>query len=412
MNGSRYLEAADHIGARLCRDAIWAGERCNWLGDAMEFAEGRWQVIHRSFGPDLYGGTSGIALFLARLYSFTGDKIFRKAAEGAAACTLSQMPLLDPALSFGFYSGATGIAYALGELAKLLDRDDMEQHSAALLKKLPREKPAVQTWDIISGSAGMIPVLLKLHGASGGDFLLDLALQHGEMLLEGAHRNGDGWSWTTMPGPKDLTGFSHGTAGIGWALLELHAASREPRFLEAGLSALRYERRWYDTAQENWPDFRSDPQPGVQQICAVAWCHGAPGIGLSRIRAHQLLQEKECLTEATVAVRTTSRSLNAALHNGGQGSNCSLCHGNMGNAELLLLAGDLLEDSDSLKLVSQLADQSIQQYQAGHNPWPCGVLNGGENPSLMLGLAGIGYFFLRLHDRKKVPSVMIVGPES
>jgi lantibiotic biosynthesis protein len=408
MNEARFLEAADRIGARLCRDAIWAGGRCNWLGDAMEFAEGRWQVVHRSFGPDLYGGTSGIALFLARLYSFTGDAIFRKAAEGAAACALSQMPLFDPALSFGFYSGATGIAYALGELATLFDRDDLAQHSAALLKKLPREKPAIQTWDIISGSAGMIPVLLKLHAASGGDFLLDLALQHGEMLLEGAHRNGDGWSWTTMPGPKDLTGFSHGTAGIGWALLELHGASREPRFLEAGLSALRYERRWYDAAQENWPDFRSDPQPGMQPICAVAWCHGAPGIGLSRIRAHQLLQEKECLTEATVAVRTTASSLSAALQSG-QG-NCCLCHGNMGNAELLLLAGDTLGHSDNLKLASQLADQAIQQYQAGHNPWPCGVLNGGENPGLMLGLAGIGYFFLRIFNREKTPSVMIVGP--
>jgi hypothetical protein len=28
----------------------------------------------------------------------------------------------------------------------------------------------------------------------------------------------------------------------------------------------------------------------------------------------------------------------------------------------------------------------------------------------MLGLAGIGYFYLRLHDRKKVPSVLMVGP--
>ena len=65
------------------------------------------------------------------------------------------------------------------------------------------------------------------------DFLLDLALQHGEMLLQGANRNGDGWSWKTMPAARDLTGFSHGTAGIAWALLELYAASREQRFLDA-----------------------------------------------------------------------------------------------------------------------------------------------------------------------------------
>lgn len=410
MSEAKFLKAADSIGARLCRDAIWAGSRCNWLGDAMEFAEGRWQVVHRSFGPDLYGGTSGIALFLARLYSSTGENVFRKTAEGAAACALSQMHLFDPATSFGFYSGVTGIAYALGELANVLDRDDLAQQSLRLLEKLPRERVAVQSWDIISGSAGIIPVLLKLHAASRREFLLDLAMQHGEMLLESAHRNGDGWSWNTMPGPRNLTGFSHGTAGIGWALLELHGATREPRFLEAGLSALRYERRWYDAAQENWPDFRSEAQPGMQQICAVAWCHGAPGIGLSRIRAHKLLQDQECLAEAAAAVRTTARSLSASLQTG-QG-NCCLCHGNMGNAELLLAADGTLGNSEELKLVSQLAEQAIEQYQASRNPWPCGVLQGGENPGLMLGLAGIGYFFLRLHDQSNVPSIMMVGPAS
>ena len=140
----------------------------------------------------------------------------------------------------------------------------------------------------------------------------------------------------------------------------------------------------------------------------MAWCHGAPGIGLSRIRAHQILEDHECRAEAATAVRTTARSLGAYLQNG-QG-NCSLCHGNMGNAELLLSAGEVLGDSDSAKLVSHLADAGIQQYHAGRNPWPCGVLNGGENPGLMLGLAGIGHFYLRLFDRGRIPSVLMVGP--
>jgi len=407
MSETRFLETADAIGARVCRDAIWSGDRCNWLGDAMEFAESRWQVVHRSFGPDLYGGTAGIALFLARLYSVAPEKIFRKTAEGGVQCALSQLHQLDPATNFGFYSGLTGIAYALAEVATLLERDDLAQRSVQLLQSLPRQNVAMQSWDIVSGSAGIIPVLLKLHARFPQDFLLDLAAQHGEMLLQGANRSDESWSWPTIPGSKDLTGFSHGTAGIAWALLELHRELKEPRFLEAATAALRYERRWYDAAQENWPDFRSEGQPGTQ-VCAVAWCHGAPGIGLSRIRAHQILEDHECRAEAATAVRTTARSLGAYLQNG-QG-NCSLCHGNMGNAELLLSAGEVLGDSDSAKLVSHLADAGIQQYHAGRNPWPCGVLNGSENPGLMLGLAGIGHFYLRLFDRGRIPSVLMVGP--
>ena len=39
-----------------------------------------------------------------------------------------------------------------------------------------------------------------------------------------------------------------------------------------------------------------------------------------------------------------------------------------------------------------------------------GGLGGGETPGLMLGLAGIGYFYLRLFDPDGVPPVLIVLP--
>ncbi|HZE81095.1 MAG TPA: type 2 lanthipeptide synthetase LanM [Candidatus Polarisedimenticolia bacterium] len=408
MGETRFLETADAIGARLCRDALWSGGRCNWLGDAMEFAESRWQVIHRSFGGDLYGGTSGIALFLARLYSATQEKVFKKTAEGAVQCALSQIKQWDPAQSFGFYSGLTGIAYALAETALLLDHSDWEQQSLQILEKLP-QNVAIQSWDIISGSAGIIPVLLRLHQRFFQDSLLDLAVRHGDMLLQSANRNHESWSWKTIAGveQKDLTGFSHGTAGIAWSLLELHAKFNEPRFLEGAIAALRYERRWFDVAQENWPDFRSEGQLGTP-VCGMAWCHGAPGIGLSRVRAQQLLNDDECRNEADIAIRTTARGLSSALHSG-QG-NCSLCHGSMGNAELLLFAGDVQGNSSRLEMVVHLADEAIQAYRMNRNPWPCGVLNGGENPGLMLGLAGIGYFYLRLFDRSLAPSILLVGP--
>ena len=32
LSSSAFLEVADRIGNRLCRDAIWSDDRCNWLG--------------------------------------------------------------------------------------------------------------------------------------------------------------------------------------------------------------------------------------------------------------------------------------------------------------------------------------------------------------------------------------------
>ena len=88
-DNNELLEAANSIGAELCRDAIWDGQRCNWLGDSMEYVLGGWQIVHRSFGPDLYGGTSGVGLFLARLYQATHANIFRTTALGAVEHALS-----------------------------------------------------------------------------------------------------------------------------------------------------------------------------------------------------------------------------------------------------------------------------------------------------------------------------------
>ena len=92
----RFLDVAWSIGTRLCRDAIWDGNRCNWLGDSMEAHAGEWKVAHKSFGGDLYSGTSGIALFLARLHRMRPDPLLAQTARGAIAQALSRVDDLPP----------------------------------------------------------------------------------------------------------------------------------------------------------------------------------------------------------------------------------------------------------------------------------------------------------------------------
>jgi class II lanthipeptide synthase len=408
-----FLKAADNIGAKLCRDALWAGKRCNWLGDSMEFVGRAWQVAHRTFGPDLYGGTSGIALFLARLFDLSGEKLFRITAQGGLQHALSKLDLFGPAARIGFYSGLTGIAYVLFEAGEIFKNESFTEKALQLTEDLANDDLSQQGLDVLSGCAGAIPVLLNIHRRHQEDHLIELADRCGQHLLSTARKTDYGWSWNTLNTPpelnqNDLTGFSHGAAGIAWALLELHHKTGEEKYKEAAEEAFRYEQRWFSAEHGNWPDFRSmdgaaadgNNAPGFM----TAWCHGAPGIGLSRVRAFELSSDSARRAEAEIAVKTTLNSF-------GQ-NNFSLCHGIGGNADLLVYGSTVFDNADYAAAVENVARQGIEQYQETNTPWPCGVQGGRETPNLMLGLAGIGYFYLRLYDAKRVPSILIVTPEA
>src|ERR1044071_9630630 len=414
-----FLEAADSIAARLCRDAVWAGARCNWLGDSMEFVGGQWSVAHRAFGPDLYSGTSGVALFLAEAFKKTGEPLFRETSVGGARQALSRLEELPAQMRTGFYTGHTGIGDALTRSDELVNEEEFVDRGLQVVEALAEVEPDEHATDVLAGSAGAIPALLHLQQKYGRGPLLELARRHGEFLIGAARKTQGGWSWNTLNIPdeqrkQDLNGFSHGAAGISWALLELWKAMGEGKVRVAVEQGFAYERQWFDPRQENWPDFRglydawsSNPgQPGFM----TAWCHGAPGIGLSRVRAYALTNDEIYRREAEAALRCTSRTL-AAPTAPGQ-ANYSLCHGSAGNSELLVYAARVFGDDSSRLLAEQVGRLGVEQYRKSFGPWPCCVLEGGETPGLLLGLAGIGHFYLRLHDPAGVPSVLIILPES
>lgn len=417
--GETFLEAADFIAARLCRDAVWAGARCNWLGDSMEFVGGQWVVAHRAFGPDLYSGTSGVALFLAEVYKKTGEPLFREASAGGARQALSRLAEMPAQARIGFYTGHTGIGYALTRIGELIDEEEFVDRGLQIVEALAEVEPDERATDVLAGSAGAIPALLLLRQRYGREPLLELARRHGEFLVGAARKTQGGWSWNTLGIPaeqrkQDLNGFSHGAAGISWALLELWKASGEGKFRVAAEQGFAYERQWFEPRQENWPDFRGlydawAGNPG-QPSFMTAWCHGAPGIGLSRVRAYTLTQEEVYRREAEAALSCTSRTL-AAPTAPGQ-ANYSLCHGSAGNAELLLYAARVFGDDSPRLLAEQVGQAGVERYRKTYSPWPCGVLQGGETPGLLLGLAGIGHFYLRLQDPAGVPSVLIILPEA
>jgi lantibiotic biosynthesis protein len=413
-NKTIFLETAHRIGLKLCRDAIWSDNKCNWVGASMEFIDNGWKTVQRSFGTDMYNGTLGIGYFLSNLYAHTKDPIVRKTAIGCFQNVVDNRMQTSDVARIGFYTGWAGNVYVLQKSIQLLNENIFEKDINFFLDELHNCNLQKSGIDILAGSAGAIPILITQKG-NGRDKHIQLAKTIADFLISIAHKTDKGWSWNTLDHTSastenNLTGFSHGTAGIAWALLELHAVTKEQKYIDAAQKALDYEHSWFSTAHGNWPDLRNNDESHIQinienKYGSIAWCHGAPGIGLSRLRAYEFTQNQEYKNDAMAAINTTANMISESVKSGQ--NNFSLCHGLGGNADLLIEGSMYLQRNELLQTPNEAGYAGISLYAAANTPWPCGLHGVGETPGLMLGLSGIGYFYLRLYNPQSTPSILI-----
>ena len=395
------LEVAVEIGTRLAREAIWDGDRCIWLGDQML---GPGVTSYGTLPPDVYSGTAGIGLFLAALWRVARTEEIRLTAIGATRQALAGVDRLRETNLLGLYTGALGVCWAAVRAAISLEEPGLVDEAGIHLQLCKdRERGNAEgEWDLLAGRAGAILGLLWLQDRLGDDSLLEWATRLGKALIaEGKRDRTGGLSWRDrrVRGQLALTGYSHGAAGAGIALLELGTVIRDGEFKEAGLAAFAYERRWYNAAQANWPDFRQSggTRSQISKRFSIAWCHGAPGIALSRLRAMELEPAPEIALELHAALGTTSQATAAMLD--APGTSFCLCHGLAGNAEVL----NLCANGATPALVWRVAMHCRRTSEAERAPSP------DATPGLMLGRSGIGLFYLRLFD-PSVTSVLLPYP--
>ena len=396
-----FLSASHSIGRRIVTDAVWYDRRCSWVG-AVDTKQ-PWPTLYRSLEPNIYDGTAGVGLFLAYLAFVSGDAAVRRTAVGAIRQSIARASAIPPDRRDGFHAGSLGIAWAAARAGVLLEEEELYAGARAVLAVAPTPAPDRRP-DVLPGSAGSLIALLALAEVFDDSTLVQEAVATGEELLTRATLTRYGWSWA-IPGrryPHHLCGLSHGAAGIGWALLELFAATREDRFRAGASGAFEYERSWLETGSGTWPDLRApgqrrgvtrwEPSPTVG-----SWCHGEGGIALTRLRAVEVLDDETWAQDAAIALETTRRDLAGRLPH--EIEDLTLCHGAAGSADVLLCGGAALGERrrDAVALAYDLGRVSLERHDGTGTEWPCGVA-GGTTPSLFQGLSGIAWWFLRLHD--------------
>ena len=131
-----------------------------------------------------------------------------------------------------------------------------------------------------------------------------------------------------------------------------------------------------------------------------SWCHGAPGIGLARLVALEHVDDVDVRKDLDIALESTVAN--------GFLSNDSLCHGDLGNLELLLRARERGFGESWEGTLASEASRLVARLVRGE--WRCGIPGAVETPGLMMGLAGIGYGLLRLGAIDRVPSLLSLEP--
>lgn len=375
-NRDRPLDVAVRIGRRIESEAIWAAERCTWV--EAETSDRRGRPAIGALGADVYGGTSGIAVFFAELERATGGGDFERVAVAAARHALDAASAeLVP--SGGLYLGSLGVALAVRRVAEVLERSDLAQASIRLASSASDELP-LENLGVVAGGAGNVLALLALARSDGAQHLVARGTAAAHGLAHACNKTDQ---------RALLTGYAHGASGIACALMQA-AALGDPsgELVEAASRLFDTEDQAFSLDEGNWRDRRF---PARSPVYSVAWCHGAGGIALARSRAPG---KPGLETAMTTVVDHLQRRESGGLET------VTLCHGYPGLIEIAQLVTDrcpALARALPSYAGWPLVVDCVESMDAGR--WKAG---------LMVGAAGLGMMALRATD-PQIPSPLSMG---
>lgn len=417
-NNVNFTQAAREIANKLVNQALENEYGCYWETLSYNTVTEEYEY---AIQEDLYSGNAGIILYLAEVYRLTADdsllSIIRKAAKW-----LTHYCSVNKAGTYAFYTGRSGVAFLFMKLYDILKDPAYLDTAATMLDDcwdLVKARPKDTICDLLNGKAGLLLAFAHQFSITGAQSLLEKMMKLIHDIIGQVHFGksaGVYWdrSERTMTG---LCGFSHGASGIGFVLMELANYFQWDDLLQVAHQAFMYEEACYDSTLGNWPDFRKgiyNDQDLQESTMAYkrkdmaffdvprsmhTWCHGAPGIGLARLRMYELYEEEKYAQLATTALNATMEICEKENND----RSFTLCHGRAGNLFLLVYSLQQGITNKSADMLSEHGEAALQQYKrlGRYTPGLRGDCKD-EDLSLFNGVAGIGYFYLlcATHDQQ------------
>lgn len=384
-------------------------------------------------GPaDLYAGGAGIALMYIEANRTTSEPRYLELAQAAGRYLAGVAP--EVGANPGLYTGLTGMAFALNELARATgDHEDADAARSVL--DLLCDTASVsgegvqweQVWngrrwsstDIIGGIAGAALTLAMLGLELGHERSIITARAAGRRLTETAEPAEGGLRWGAAVGPieKYMPNFSHGTAGIAYALATLGEWLGEDRFLDAALRGASHLLAVAEPESDTFKVFHYTP--GGESSFPLGWCHGPTGL-IRLFRRLQLATDDESWFRYVERCARTVRTSGIPERKfPGFWDNVSLCCGSTRVAETFLDLHRITGDPDALAFARTMTDDILARAISDDRGTRWSNYEYRKDPpdlppstGFMQGSSGIATWLFRFHRYMKGDETHTVWPDS
>ncbi|XP_031284072.1 lanC-like protein GCR2 isoform X1 [Pistacia vera] len=339
-------------------------------------------IVNEMWGPSgkrvkdysLYTGALGTAYLLFKVYQVTkSENDLKLCSDIVKACDSAS----KDSGRVTFICGRAGVCSLGAVVAKYAGDERLLEHYITQLKeqiKLPSDLPN----ELLYGRVGFLWACSFLNKHIGKDTISTARMRAvvDEIIKAGRRLANKGrcplmYEWHG----KKYWGAAHGLAGIMHVLIDMEL---KPDEVEDVRNTLRYmiKNRF---SSGNYPS-----SEGNESDRLVHWCHGAPGVTLTLVKAAQVFGDKEFVQAAVDAGEVVWQR--------GMLKRVGICHGISGNTYVFLALYRLTGNSEYLYRAKAFACFLFDRAQKLISE---GKMHGGDRPySQFEGIGGMAYLFL------------------
>lgn len=415
--GNRWLRAAREAAAFIDTQAREDG--LGWHRDA---------ALAGPDDPDVsfYHGAGGVILFLLELAAASGDATYRcrAAAVGRRMAQALEAVAWLPCSLNGGWAGlihvfdclyeATGDAHFRRAARRCYDRLIAQAQPAGggigWLEPIPYSQitgitGTAEMVDLSIGAAGTLLALLHAHHRGIAADALDLARAVGTRLIELGEPTDKGTRWqmmAPMPFPFPAPNFSHGSAGVAFALIELARATGEARWLDEAIHGV-YHVFSCATPRHGGGELVCHLEHAYPPTFYLGVCHGPAGTGRTLLQLDELTGEPRWRAALRRLINGLSLTGAPEQRPNGLWRNFGQCCGDAGIGDFALLLArrgiwdegiDLADRcAQSILKASEVTNGARSWLQAEHRDRP-DLLE--RQTGYMQGAAGMGSFLLHV----------------